>query len=107
MHYLVIGFLVMLGAMAAVASAPMIFAAAIVAAKGLLILLLIGVVAGRCGSRGCLVQAPLAESASRKTWLQPDPRQDTKRVRQLTKPPSARTMSLGCGAYRSLEPWKR
>jgi hypothetical protein len=46
MHYLVVGFLVVLGAMAAVASAPMIFAIAIVAAKGLLILLLIGVVAG-------------------------------------------------------------
>ena len=46
MHYLVVGFLVMLGAMAAVASAPMIFAVAIVAAKGLLILLLIGAVAG-------------------------------------------------------------
>jgi hypothetical protein len=46
MHYLVVGFLVMLGAMAAVASAPMIFAIAIIAAKGLLVLLLIGVIAG-------------------------------------------------------------
>jgi hypothetical protein len=46
MHYLLVGFLVMLGAMAAVASAPMIFAVAIVAAKGLLVLLLIGVIAG-------------------------------------------------------------
>jgi membrane protein implicated in regulation of membrane protease activity len=46
MHYLVVGFLVMLGAMAAVASAPMIFAVAIVAVKGLLILLATGVIAG-------------------------------------------------------------
>jgi hypothetical protein len=46
MHYLVAGFLVMLGAMAAVASAPMIFVTAVVAAKGLLVLLLIGVAAG-------------------------------------------------------------
>jgi hypothetical protein len=45
-HYLIVGFLVMLGAMAAVASAPMIFGIAIVAVKGLLVLLLIGVVAG-------------------------------------------------------------
>ena len=46
MHYLIVGFLVMLGAMAAVASAPVIFAIAIGAAKALLVLLLFGVVAG-------------------------------------------------------------
>jgi hypothetical protein len=46
MHYLVVGFLVMLGAMAAVASAPMIFAVAIVAVKLLLVLIVVGVIAG-------------------------------------------------------------
>ena len=46
MHYLVLGFLVMLGAMAAVASAPMIFAVAVGAVKGLLLLLVVGVIAG-------------------------------------------------------------
>jgi hypothetical protein len=46
MHYLVVGFLVMLGAMAAVASAPVIFAVAIGMMKVLLVLVLIGVVAG-------------------------------------------------------------
>jgi len=45
-HYLVVGFLVMLGAMAAVASAPVIFAVAVGAVKVLLVLLLIGVIAG-------------------------------------------------------------
>jgi hypothetical protein len=46
MHYLLIGFLVMLGAMAAVASAPVIFVVAVGAMKALLVLMLIGVVAG-------------------------------------------------------------
>ena len=46
MHYLLVGFLVMLGAMAAVASAPVIFAVAIVAVKLLLVLLVAGVIAG-------------------------------------------------------------
>jgi hypothetical protein len=45
-HYLVVGFLVMLGAMAAVASAPMIFAVAVGVVKGSLVLLLIAVIAG-------------------------------------------------------------
>jgi len=45
-HYLVVGFLVMLGAMAAVASAPVIFAVAVGAMKMLLVLLLVGVIAG-------------------------------------------------------------
>jgi hypothetical protein len=46
MHYLVVGFLVMLGAMAAVASAPVIFVIAVGAMKVLLIVLIVGVVAG-------------------------------------------------------------
>ena len=46
MHYLVVGFLVMLGVMAAVASAPTIFAVAAGVVKGSLVLVLIGVVAG-------------------------------------------------------------
>jgi hypothetical protein len=45
MHYLVVGFLVMLGAMAAVASAPTIFVIAIGAAKGLAILLVVALIA--------------------------------------------------------------
>jgi len=46
MHYLLVGFLVMLGAMAAVASAPMIFVIAIGVVKGSLVLLLIAVIGG-------------------------------------------------------------
>jgi hypothetical protein len=41
-HYLIVGFLVMLGALAAVASAPMIFAVAIGAMKLLLLCRAIG-----------------------------------------------------------------
>jgi hypothetical protein len=46
MHYLMIGFLVMLGAMAAVAAAPVIFVVAVGAVKALAVLLLVGVLAG-------------------------------------------------------------
>lgn len=46
MQYLVVGFLVMLGAIAAAASAPVIFTVAFVMAKLLLTLLVIGVIAG-------------------------------------------------------------
>jgi hypothetical protein len=46
MHYLVVGFLVMLGAIAAVVSAPMIFALAVGAVKVLLVVVLVGGVAG-------------------------------------------------------------
>lgn len=45
-HYLFVGFLVMLGAMAAIASAPVIFAVALVAAKLIFVVLIVGVIAG-------------------------------------------------------------
>lgn len=44
MHLFLAGFMVMLGVLAAVAAAPAIFAGAVVAAKGLGLLLLVGVV---------------------------------------------------------------
>jgi hypothetical protein len=45
-HYLIVGFLLMLGTMAAVAAAPVIFVVAVGAVKALAVLLLIGVLAG-------------------------------------------------------------
>jgi hypothetical protein len=44
MLYLVAGFLVMLGALAAIAAAPVIFVALLMVAKGLSVLLVVGVV---------------------------------------------------------------
>jgi len=46
MQYLIIGFLVMLGAMAAVSSAPVILAVAIGLAKLMFVLLVVGAIAG-------------------------------------------------------------